>query len=110
MNILSREDLKPLRPFLSVFLIVISLFVVVFAKMEERRLGYAVLKLTREQRKAVADQRAKMVHLAKLTRPELVEKMAQNRLTLKKVQTDQIIHLPGSSELNHRATVPSKGL
>ena len=66
--------------------------------MEERRLGYSLLKLTREQRLITEERRQKTVQLAKMTRPQQVEKWAQKQATLKKVQTNQIIHLTGSHE------------
>ncbi len=105
---INKDELAPLRPFLSVFLIVISMFVVVFAKMEERRIGYIVLKLTHEQRKAIEEKRAKIFQLAKLIRPEHVEKVAQDRFTLKKVQTKQIIHLSGSTVNSPTAEIRAK--
>jgi hypothetical protein len=64
--------------------------------MEERRLGYAILKKTREQRQIIEEKRAKSMQLAKITRPQHVEKMAQRRFTLKKVAPNQIIHLSGA--------------
>jgi hypothetical protein len=64
--------------------------------MEERRLGYAILKLTREQRQVIEEKRDKNMQLAKITRPQHVERMAQSRFTLKKVQANQIIHLSGA--------------
>lgn len=97
MRKLIQEDLKPLKPFLSILLIISSLFLIVFAKMEERRVGYSLIKLTREQKLVVEEKREKILKLAKLTRPEHVEKVAQDRFTLRKVQNSQIIHLSGSS-------------
>lgn len=85
-----------LKPFISILLIIGTLFSLVFLQMEERRLGYAILKLTREQRQVVEEMRAKSMQLAKITRPQHVEKMAQSRFTLKKVQANQIIHLSGA--------------
>jgi hypothetical protein len=61
--------------------------------MEERRLGYVILKLTREQRATIEEKRAATMQLAKITRPQHIEKMAASRFTLKKVQANQIIHL-----------------
>lgn len=61
--------------------------------MEERRLGYAILKLSREQRTIVEEKRTKTLQLAKVTRPQHVEKLAQSKFTLKRVQASQIIHL-----------------
>lgn len=82
-----------LKPLVSIVFIIGTLFSLVFLQMEERRLGYAILKLTREQRQAVEEKRAKAMQLAKITRPQHVEKMAQSRSSLKKVQANQIIHL-----------------
>ena len=93
----SPEDFKPLKPFLSILLIISSLFLIVFAKMEERRVGYSLIKLTREQKVAVEEKREKTLKLAKLTRAEHVEKVALDKFTLRKVQNSQIIHLSGGS-------------
>lgn len=85
-----------MKPFVSILFIIGTLFSLVFLQMEERRLGYAILKLTREQRQIVEEMRAKSMQLAKITRPQHVERMAQSRLTLQKVQANQIIHLSGA--------------
>jgi hypothetical protein len=87
-----------LKPFISILLIIGTLFTLVFLQMEERRLGYGILKLTREQRQIVEEKRAKTMQLAKVTRPQHVEKVAQSKFTLKKVQASQIIHLTGNSQ------------
>jgi hypothetical protein len=70
--------------------------------MEERRMGYSLLKLSKEHKKIVETRRHKMIQLAKITRPQQVEKIAQSKSTLKKVSSHQIIHLTGVSnrELN----------
>jgi hypothetical protein len=96
-KMMSSEELAPLKPFLSVFLIVSSMFIIVFAKMEERRIGYAVLKMTHEQHVVQEVKRTKVLQLAKMTRPEHVEAIAHDRFTLKKVQNNQIILLTGGS-------------
>ena len=96
----SQDELKHLKPFVSIFLIVSSLFVIVFAKMEERRIGYQVLKITREQRLAVESKRERVVRLAKLTRPQHIEKLVQDKLTLKKVQRSQIVHISGGAVMD----------
>lgn len=61
--------------------------------MEERRQGYVVLKLNKEHKRFLEEKRTKEIQLAKLTRPQLLEQVAQSKLTLKKVQSNQIIHL-----------------
>lgn len=85
-----------MKPFFSILLIIGTLFSLVFLQMEERRLGYAILKKTREQRQIIEEKRAKSMQLARITRPQHVEKMAQSRFTLKKVAPNQIIHLSGA--------------
>ncbi|MEZ0392859.1 MAG: histidine kinase [Pseudobdellovibrionaceae bacterium] len=88
-----------MKPFVSILLIIGTLFTLVFLQMEERRLGYGILKLTREQRQIVDEKRDKVMQLAKVTRPQHVENMAQRRFTLKKVQASQIIHLSGAQQM-----------
>ena len=101
----SAEDLQSLKPFLSVLLIIATLFGLVFLQMEERRMGYVLLKLNREQRDIIEERRQRSSLLAKITRPEHVERIAQSRMTLKKVQAKQIIHLTGSQESLHNRDV-----
>ena len=92
---MNRKSIKQLKPFLSVLIIISTLFSIVFLQMEERRIGYSVLKLTREFKKVQEEKRVKEVTLAKVTRPQLLESMAQQNFTLKKIQANQIIHLSG---------------
>lgn len=92
------ENINQLKPFFSVLIVILTLFTIVFLQMEERRMGYSVLKLTREIKKAVEEKRTKEIQLAKVTRPQLLDKMAQSKFTLKKVQANQIIHLSGPVE------------
>jgi len=74
-----------------------TFFSLVFLQMEERRLGYSVLKLSREHKKILEEKQVKEIQLVKVTRPQLLEHMAQSKFTLKKLQADQIIHLSGST-------------
>lgn len=92
---MSKENINQLKPFFSVVLIIFTLFTIVFLQMEERRMGYSVLKLTREYKKNIEDKRVREIALAKVTRPQLLDRMAQSKFTLKKVQANQIIHLSG---------------
>lgn len=90
------QRLDSVKPFFSILFIIGTLFSLVFLQMEERRLGYAILKLTREQKTTLEEKRVKSMSLAKVTRPQHVEKVAQSKLTLKKAQSNQIIHLTGA--------------
>jgi hypothetical protein len=110
MKLISRlfphpDDLQSLKPFLSILLIISTLFALVFLQMEERRMGYALLKLSRDQRKVIEERRQRSNLLAKITRPEHVERLAQSRMSLKKVQANQIIHLTGAQDGLHNRDV-----
>ncbi len=82
-------------PFASLLIIVFCLFTVVFCKMEVRRMGYSVLKLTREERQMKDLGRQQMIQLATITRPERLQQVAQARLTLKRAEVGQIIQMTG---------------
>jgi cell division protein FtsL len=84
---------RELAPFLSILIVISTAFAVVFCKMELRRVGYSVLKLTRAERKMRDHQRYRMIQLAKITRPERLQAVAQNRLTLKRAESGQIIQM-----------------
>lgn len=86
---------RTFKPFLSVMFIILTLFGIVLLQMEERRLGYSVLKLNRDYKQVIEEKRTREIQLAKITRPQLLEHLAQSRFTLKKVQASQIIHLSG---------------
>jgi hypothetical protein len=90
---------KQLKPFLSLSFVILTLFGLVFIKMEERRLSYVVLKLTKEHKKTIEIKKQKEIILAKLTRPQLLENMAKQKLTLKRVTPAQIIHLTPTHSL-----------
>ena len=90
---MSSNDIRQLKPFLSLIIIISTLLGLVFIKMEERRLSYAVLKLTREFKKTNEMTRQKEISLAKLSRPQLVENVATQKLTLRKIKPAQIINL-----------------
>ena len=97
---MSKEKVFQLKPLLSVLIIVISLFSLAFFQMEERRLGYNLLKLNRDHREKLEQKRSLEVQLAKITKPQLLDQVAQSRLTLKKLQSNQIIHLSGPIKFN----------
>ncbi len=91
---LSKSDLKP---FLSIVIIIFSLLTIVFSKMEVRRQGYALLKVSRLHKTKVEERRLVEMNLAKLTRPDRIEEYAQSRLALRKADRGQIIQLAGQT-------------
>lgn len=95
---MNAENLKYLKPFISLVLLICSLLFLVFLRMEERRLGYSILKINAEYKKILDQKRMMEMQLAKITRPQLLDSWAQRKLTLKKVSSSQIIHLSGSGQ------------
>lgn len=100
----SSTDFRQFKPFISVLFITTTLLGIVFVKMEERRISYVVLKLTHEHKKAIEIERQKEIQLAKLTRPQLLENVATQKLTLKRATASQIIHLATPVETVARTT------
>ncbi len=92
-NLLEVIFCREMAPFASVMIGVGCLFAMVFCKMEVRRMGYSVLKLSREERQMRDQERQQMIQLAKMTRPERLQDVAEHRLTLKKPESGQIIQM-----------------
>ncbi len=90
---MAKKHLTKFRPYLALTILFLSLFTIVLVKMEVRRLGYTVLKLSRELEKVQDDLRSQKMKLAKLTRPSLIQSVAKSRLTLKEGRSDQYIHV-----------------
>lgn len=91
-----------INPILSCVVVVFAMMTVVFAKMEVRRLGYSVFKLTQKERHLTDEYRKQQMFLAHLNRPERIEHLAQTMLNLKKAKKGQIIQLvAGRAALKH---------
>jgi cell division protein FtsL len=80
-------------PFVSVVMIISTLFAMVFCKMEIRRLGYSLLVSSREERKLRDEFRQAQIRLAKMTRPERVKNLAQSHFTMRRAERGQIIRI-----------------
>ena len=92
-----RRRFHDVIPFFSVLILVSTLFTMVFLKMEVRRMGYSVLKLS-EQHRQFQDQRRMMsMEYAQLTRPDRVRKYAVSHLNLNDSRNGQIIQLAGQA-------------
>lgn len=90
---MSQQQMNNIKPFISVALVMLFLFAFAFIKMENRRMGYSFLKLAQQEKKLRIDKREKAVKLAKMTGPERVQRLAAQRLPLKKAGTGQIIQM-----------------
>lgn len=93
---MSQQQVQTIKPFISVLLVMGFLFGIAFIKMENRRLGYSFMKLVQKEKKMRNQQREMAVELARVTRPERVQKLASQRLPMKKAGQGQIIQMTGS--------------
>ena len=85
-----------LKPFLSVAILLFSLFAVVYIKMENRRMGYILLDLAEKEKQFTQKQRLALVNLARMTSPERVRKIATTQLTFQNAKEGQVIRVAGS--------------
>ena len=85
-----------LKPFLSVSIFLLSLFAVVYIKMENRRMGYVLLDLAEKEKQMTQKQRLALVNLARMTSPERVRKIATTQLTFQNAKEGQVIRVAGS--------------
>ncbi|MGE3973007.1 MAG: histidine kinase [Bdellovibrionales bacterium] len=84
-----------LRPFVSIAIITCTLFAIVFFKMEVRRMGYSVWRLSRFERAAADKKRLKVIDYAKLNSPGRIEQIAQKQLALAKPNRGQMVQMNG---------------
>ena len=85
-----------IKPFFSVFILLLSLFAIVYVKMENRRMGYVLLELAEKEKRTTQRQRLSMVSLARMTSPERVRKIATTQLTFQNAKQGQVIRVAGS--------------
>ncbi len=93
---MSKQNVKTIKPFISVILVMGFLFTFAFIKMENRRLGYSFMKLAQKEKHMRNQQRQKSIQLARMTGPERVQLLATQRLPLKKARSGQIIQMTGN--------------
>lgn len=91
---MSSQQVASLKPFLSILIVVATLFTLVFFKIEVRRMGYTVLKDTRVQRALQDDYRRQVMEYAQVTRSERVQKLALSYMSISQ-GGGQIIQLTG---------------
>ncbi|RME16341.1 MAG: hypothetical protein D6797_04735 [Bdellovibrio sp.] len=81
------------KPYLSLFIIIISLFSIVMIKMEVVRVGYVVLKESEQLKRLMDHKRMLALQWAEMTRPERVRQIAISRLTLSEARSGQFIQV-----------------
>ena len=89
---MNRKNIDEFKPFLSILFIVITLYSVVFLKMEVRSQGYAVWKKARAYKKMRDSHRLKLMEYAQLKSPfRLSQRLGGQMFYVdKKVQVIQI--------------------
>jgi hypothetical protein len=92
---MSNKQKIQIYPLISVVIIIIALFSLVFLQMEVRRIGYVLLKETRQYKSLQDEHRYKVMRFAKVMRPERLRDLAVTRLTLNDAKSSQIIHMAG---------------
>jgi hypothetical protein len=92
---MSAQSIKSLRPFLSILIFICTLFTMAFFKMEVRRLGYSLLRVSRVEKAAKDQQRLQNIAFYRLTQPGRIENLAQTRLALSKASEGQLVHVAG---------------
>ncbi|MCB0419957.1 MAG: hypothetical protein KDD61_03125 [Bdellovibrionales bacterium] len=93
---MSRKTVREIRPFVSVFIIILALFSVVFVKMEVRRVGYSVLKQGRMYKRLTDKNRKLVTKYARITRSSRVNQLAMTKLTLTRAKRGQVIQMYGT--------------
>ncbi len=84
-----------IKPFFSLAIVILTLFFVAFMQMEERRLGYQIYYLAKKVKKVEQEKRLREIELAKITMPSHIMQVAKSKLTLKRPELNQIIHVAG---------------
>lgn len=88
-------DMDEFKPFISVLLIIITLFSVVFLKMEVRSQGYVVWKKARAYKKMRDSHRLKVIEYARLKNPIRLSRQLQGKITYVDTDMAQVIQISG---------------
>lgn len=92
---MSRKKGGTIAPAISISLILISLFTMVFLQVEVRRMGYLVWRKSRDHKIELDRQRVLATQFARVIRPSHLQEVAVSRLTLSEPKAGQIIHMSG---------------
>ena len=98
---IQKSSHQNLKPFFNVLIVITTLFIIVFCKMELRSMNYAFLLKSRMYGSLQDRYYKNLMEQAKLTRSERLEKLAHSRMTLNWAKEGQVILVIGE-----RAAVP----
>lgn len=88
-----QTELAHLKPIISVLMMTATLMLIVLLQMEERRMGYGILKFTRQYKEKQEEKRLKEITLAKSMRLDKIEKLASRRSSLRRTDMSQVVYL-----------------
>ena len=83
------------RPFFSVASIILSLFVIVFIKMESRRINYSLLRQSRKHQELLDRYHKDLMSYLEMTQGSRLNRLARTKLTLERAEKGQVILLVG---------------
>ena len=92
-----QKSMKGWKPIVSVGIVIATLFITVFFKMESRRLGYQAVKLNSQVQKVQSQYRNEAMKLARSIRADRIKFYAISQLTLSQAQKGQIIQMSGDN-------------
>jgi cell division protein FtsL len=84
-----------IKPFFSIFFILMTLFGLVYVKMENRRMGYVLLNMAQKEKTLREQQRLAVARLANMTNSDRVRKIATGRMTFQNAKEGQVIRVAG---------------
>lgn len=94
IRIHQRLEEQGLTPFLSLLIVIVTLLGVVFVKMEVRRVGYSVWRLSREKKIIESEIKYQRLEVLRMKRPERLEKYAAKHLEMQRAEKGQVIQIP----------------
>lgn len=86
-------QVRPWDSFLNLLILIATMFCIVFVKMEIRRMGYVIWKLSRSEKIAEDTKNLHKLEYARLTRPERIEAFAVKFFALKKAEQQKVIYM-----------------
>jgi len=89
------KKVRDLKPYFSLGIVISTLILMVFFKMESRKLGYEALKHNQIMKELQAEFRGQSIQLAKVVRNDRIHFYAMSRLTLEQAEKGQIIQMTG---------------
>jgi hypothetical protein len=94
-RVIEKAKVSSWRPVVGICLITATMLGIVFFKMEVRRLGYLIVKKSRDLKVAEDEKRVAVWRLSQVNRLDKVMQMAESKLTLNMPKAGQIIQMSG---------------